>query len=273
VPGILLLCGLLLAGCASTSADRPPGSAEVLPTGLVGPVAPTPGPGALRYVALGDSYTYGDGVQQADRWTNQLVRILRPDLDLDIVANLSGRSTATQDLIQGQLPQLVDLRPEFVTVQVGVNDVIGEDPSPEMYSANIGTILDAVLAQGVPADRIVVVTTPDYTLTPMGATLYGPPELMSPLIREFNGLLTTAAAERGIAVVDISPISDRVSVDSSLVASDGLHPSGKQYAGWADLVAERIRQLFAAAQASSPASPESATKERPAGGPAGSVSP
>ena len=53
----------------------------------------------------GDSYTFGDGVQQSDRWPNQLVRILRPDLDLDIVANLSGRSTATQDLIEDQLPR------------------------------------------------------------------------------------------------------------------------------------------------------------------------
>ena len=86
----------LLAGCTSTGSNGPDGSAQPLPTGLVGPVAPTVGPGALRYVALGDSYTFGDGVKQSDRWPNQLVRILRPDLDLDIVANLSGRSTATQ---------------------------------------------------------------------------------------------------------------------------------------------------------------------------------
>ena len=86
-------------------------------------MAPTPGPGALRYVALGDSYTFGDGVQQADRWPNQLVRILRPDLDIDIAANLSGRSTATQRPHQDQLPQLVELRPQFVSVQVGANDV------------------------------------------------------------------------------------------------------------------------------------------------------
>ncbi len=242
--GIVMLVPLL-AGCAVTAPDETSESPEALPTGLVGPVAPTVGPGALRYVVLGDSYSFGDGVKQSDRWPNQLVRILRPDLDLDIVANLAGRSSASRQVIQDQLPQLVELEPQFVSVQVGVNDVILRTPA-ETYSANMAHILDTVLTL-VDADRVVVVTTPDYTLMPDG-DIYGEPEVKSARIREFNDLLRAAAEARGIAVVDISPISDRVQQDPSLVAVpvDGrdLHPSGKQYAGWADLVAEAVRPLF-----------------------------
>jgi len=276
VLGVLLL-SVLFVGCAGTSPDDPPGSAEALPTGLVGPVAPTVGPGALRYVAIGDGYTYGDGVQQADRWPNQLARILRPDLDIEVAANLSGRSTATQQIISDQLPQLMQLRPQFVSVQVGANDAIFGPTPPDTYAANVAKILDAVL-ELVPADRVVAVTTPDFTLIPYYAILYeGTP--VRARIQRFNQSLREAAAARGIAVVDISPISERVPDDPSLVASDGKHPSGKQYAGWADLVAERVRPLFATA----PASPEASeqpivsasqrTSVSPTGVPAASVSP
>ena len=107
----------------------------------------------------------------------------------------------------------------------------------------------------------MVVTTPDYTLTPTGAALYGEPEVKSAMIREFNGCCTAAAAARGIAVVDVSPISDRVAELPSLVADDGVHPSGKQYAGWADLVAERVRRLFRRCTAAS----DIAWQDRPIG--------
>jgi lysophospholipase L1-like esterase len=276
VLGLLLLLILLLGGCTSTAGDGPPDPLEVLPSGLVGPVAPTPGPGALRYVALGDSYTYGVGVQQADRWPNQLARILRPDLDIELAANLSGRSTATQQLISDQLPQLMERRPQFVSVQVGANDAIFDTP-PDAYAANMAKILDSVLGL-VPADRAVVVTTPDFTLIPENMVQYeGTP--IRARIQRFNQLLRDAAAARGIAVVDISPISERVPDDPSLVASDGKHPSGKQYAGWADLIAERVRRLFAPPPGSPGGSQSPSMEDRqeetasPSGGPTGSVSP
>lgn len=246
---VLLLC--LTAACAGPGRNLGPGTAEPLPTGLVGPIAPTTGPGALRYVALGDSYTYGVGVAQSDRWPNQLVRILRPDLDFQIVANLAGRSTATQQVINDQLPRLEGLRPEFVTIQVGINDIINPSPDPDMYRQNLETIFDAVLALGVPADRIVFVTMPDFTLFPQGDA-YGEPEIKHQRVGEYNEIARQVAAARGITVVDVSPISDRVPLDPGLVASDGFDPSGKQYAAWADLIAEKVLGLFGIHSAGTP---------------------
>ena len=147
---------VLVAACTGGGAGPRPSSAA-LPTGLVGPVAPTVGPEALRYVAIGDSFTFGDGVRQMDRWPNQLVRILRPALDLDLVANLAARSVASKQLIEQQLPKLQQLEPRFVSVQVGGNDAYFATP-PDDYAANMRTILDEVLAV-VPAARVVVVTT------------------------------------------------------------------------------------------------------------------
>lgn len=230
----------LAAACAIGGTEALP-SGAALPTGLVGPVAPTVGPQALRYVALGDSYTFGDGVRQMDRWPNQLVRMLRPEIDLDLVANLSARSVASQDVIDEQLPDLRDLAPGFVSVQVGANDVVF-DTSPTDYEANMRLILDTVLESVAPG-RAIVLTTPDFTLAGEYSTA-DDAEALSARVDELNRLAAQVAAERGVALVDVTPISDRVTFDPGLVASDGDHPSAKQYAGWADLVAITVRGLF-----------------------------
>jgi len=252
-PAISLLLGVslsvgLVAAC-TTGGTGPRPSSGALPTGLVGPVAPTVGPQALRYVALGDTYTFGDGVRQMDRWPNQLVRILRPDIDLDLVANLSARSVASQDVIDEQLPDLDELAPRFVSVQVGANDVVFDTP-PADYEANMRQILDSVL-ESVERDRVVVLTAPDFTLAGEDSTEDGA-EALSVRVAELNRIVARVAAERGVALVDITPIADRVTFDPGLVASDGDHPSAKQYAGWADLVAIAVRRLFRHGPTASP---------------------
>jgi len=194
---------------------------------------------------LGDSYTFGDGVRQRDRWPNQLVHLLRPELDLDLVANLAARSIASRDVVDEQLPGLRELAPQFVSVQVGANDVcLFKADTPALFAENMDQILDTVMAL-VGASRMVVLTIPDFTLVPHPpASCAGDQSEQSGRIRALNAILMQAAHARGIAVVDISPIADRVAVDPSLVTSDGTYPSAKQYAGWADLAALSIRRLF-----------------------------
>ena len=109
-----------------------------------------------------------------------------------------GAAPRPSDLIEDQLPRLVDLRPEFVTVQVGANDVICDTPSrPRSTAPTSAAILDTVLASGVAADRIVVVTTPDFTLTPTGAVAVEEAEVKQRSIREFNALLHEPRRRRG----------------------------------------------------------------------------
>jgi lysophospholipase L1-like esterase len=195
-------------------------------------VEPTPSPMGLRYVAMGDSYTIGTSVSSADSWPSQLVA--RLDGRLELVANLGVNGYSTDDLIAAELPALDDLHPEFVTVQIGVNDVVRGVPQAT-YAANIELILDALLERLAPT-RIVAVATPDYTLTPAGSS-FGNPAQQSAEIARFNDVLRVAAEARGIAFVpDIYEISRQVVSDPSLVASDGLHPSGAQYALWVDAI-------------------------------------
>jgi lysophospholipase L1-like esterase len=193
---------------------------------------PTPSSMGARYVALGDSYTIGTAVSSTDSWPSQLVARLGGRLEL--VANLGVNGYSTDDLIAAELPAVDDLDPEFVTLQIGVNDVVRGVPQAT-YAANIELILDALVGRLAPT-RILALATPDYTLTPAGSA-FGNPAQQSAEIARFNDVLRSAAEARGIAfVADIYEISRRAAADPSLVAGDGLHPSGAQYALWVDAI-------------------------------------
>lgn len=192
----------------------------------------------LRYVALGDSYTIGTSVLAPERWPEQLVRRV-PGLVL--VANLGVNGFTSRDVIDVELPQLPVLQPDFITLLIGVNDVVQGVPEAT-YRHNVEQIIDE-LRRIAGANRIVVVTTPDYTVTPAGAD-YGDPAQHATGIRTNNAIITELATARGIVVINIYDISLGAATDRSLVASDGLHPSGSQYVLWADRIAPAIEALL-----------------------------
>ncbi|MBI2775906.1 MAG: SGNH/GDSL hydrolase family protein [Chloroflexi bacterium] len=196
----------------------------------------------LRYVALGDSYTIGTSVGMDERWPNQLVAALGQESPaLDLVANLGVNGYTSRDVIDAELPQLDAVRPEFATLLIGVNDVVQGVPEAR-YRENLARILDDLVGR-LGAERILVVTTPDYTVTPAGAE-YGDPAARAASIRAFNAALTAIATARGIAVVDIHDLSLRAAADRSLVAGDGLHPSGAQYALWVERILPIVTHLL-----------------------------
>lgn len=193
----------------------------------------------VRYVALGDSYTIGTSVSEGERWPNQLAARI-PDLEL--VGNPAVNGYTSADLIDRELPLLDELRPELVTVLIGVNDVVQGVPDA-VYRANVETILDRLL-ELLPADRVVCVATPDYTRTPRGAD-YGDPARQRDGIVRVNAVLSEECEGRGMSFVpEVYEISQRASDDRDLVADDGLHPSGVQYRLWVDAVEPVVRRLL-----------------------------
>lgn len=251
---VLAGAGALLSGCVAgpeaASPDPRPAAGSGTPSvnpSSVGPSSSAAGPSGsparvLRYVALGDSYTIGTSVTEIERWPNQLESALAGDpVRLDLVANLGVNGFTSADVIAVELPRLADLRPDVVTLLIGVNDVVQGVPEAA-YRERFAQILAALRAR-LPASRIVVVTTPDYTVTPSGAD-YGDPATQRAGIRRVNAIATELARAQGIEVVDIFDISEGAALDRSLVASDGLHPSGRQYGLWVERVAPLIRGLI-----------------------------
>ncbi|MFL5641029.1 MAG: SGNH/GDSL hydrolase family protein [Chloroflexota bacterium] len=196
----------------------------------------------MRYVALGDSYTIGTSVPAADSWPDRLVAALGPDEPrLQLVANLGVNGHTSSDLIRDELPALDALAPAFVSLLIGVNDVVRGVPL-DAYAANVEAILDRLLAR-LPSTSVVTVATPDYTVTPAGAD-YGDPRRQHEGIVAANGAMARLADARGIAFVDIFDLSLGAATDRSLVAPDGLHPSAAQYALWVERIAPVVARLI-----------------------------
>lgn len=200
----------------------------------------------LRYVALGDSYTIGTSVDPALGWPAQLVRRLARAGDshgpFELVANLGVNGCTSAELIRDELPILDRLRPGFVSLLIGVNDVVRGVPAAT-YRTNLRTIFAALLGRVAP-DRIVTVGIPDHTVTPRGAD-FGDSGQQSPEIAVFNAIMARQAADSGVRHVDIFDLSLRAASDRSLVAADGLHPSGAQYGLWVDRIAPVVTSLLA----------------------------
>jgi hypothetical protein len=103
----------------------------------------------------------------------------------------------------------------------------------------VAVILDALLER-LAADRLIAVAIPDYTVTPAGAE-FGDPRQRHAAIVAANAVMAEQTRARGIGWVDIFDVSLRARDDRSLVASDGLHPSGAQYSLWVERIAPVVK--------------------------------
>lgn len=195
-----------------------------------------------RYVALGDSYTIGEGVEEAERWPDRLAGHLRQDaVAIDLVANPSVTGWTTSQLIEHGLPVLEAGRPTFVTLLIGVNDWV-QGVSLADYRERLVLILDRVQATLPDPRRVLLVTIPDFSVTPEGSK-YGKGRDIPRGIAAFNDVLVDEAERRTLPVVDIFPLSQELAAPE-FVAPDGLHPSGAAYVRWARMIHPAARSLF-----------------------------
>lgn len=186
-------------------------------------------------LALGDSYTIGEAVDPTERWPEQLVQLLREDgltvSDPKIIATTGWTTDELQEAIKKEEPS-----EEFslVTLLIGVNNQYRGYPL-EQYRQEFDTLLQQAIGfgQGEPG-RVVVVSIPDYGVTPFAVEKN--PEKIAQELDEYNRISREIAARYGVKWVDITPRSRLAKDDPGLIASDGLHPSGKMYRDWATAV-------------------------------------
>ncbi|MES2678469.1 MAG: SGNH/GDSL hydrolase family protein [Bacteroidota bacterium] len=198
---------------------------------------------SLEYLPLGDSYTICTGAEENDSWPLLLTRHLNENkISTKLLVNPARNGYSTQDLINYELPLLKKLNPGFVTILIGVNDWVRGVPAP-VFKKNLVYILDEV-QKSVPGKKnIILISIPDFGVTPQGKS-YGGGRNISAGISEFNAIIRTEAKNRGLALVDIFGVSKQMEKDVTLVAADGLHPSAKEYAVWEKMIlAESLKLL------------------------------
>lgn len=191
---------------------------------------------SIRYLALGDSYTIGTSVEEAERWPVQLVERLRADsiqVELTIIAH---DGWTTDELWQGIREQSPQPPFDMVSLLIGVNNQYrGYDI--EQYRRQFAMLLsEAVEYAGGNASRVFVVSIPDWGVTPYASEHDRDREQVTREINMFNAVNREETLRAGAHYVDITPVSRQAANDPSLIAEDHLHPSGKMYTMWVDLI-------------------------------------
>lgn len=195
-------------------------------------------PGSKKFLALGDSYTIGQSVTIAERFPNKTVDILR-GLN-DTIAN--PEITAVTGWTSRDLLNALGTGPgndySIVTLLIGVNNQY-QGGSIDQYRSEFTTLLTrAIQYAGNRSNRVFVLSIPDYSVTPFAQNSDTARIAME--IDQFNAVNKQLSLSYGVHYLDITPISREARYDNTLIAADGLHPSGKQYQRWADLLAPMI---------------------------------
>lgn len=197
----------------------------------------------IKILALGDSYTIGEGVKQSERWPMQLVSQLRKgNLKVDTPHIIAVTGWTTTDLMSAIEKSRLEQRYDLVTLLIGVNDQF-QGYSEESYATNFEKLLlKAVGLAGGRHDRVIVISIPDYSVTPFGKR-FDPARIRAEIDR-FNGINKKITSEKGANYVNVKEISRRAAEDPTLLASDGLHPSAKMYAEWVELTVPVARSML-----------------------------
>ncbi len=197
----------------------------------------------INYIALGDSYTIGEGAKPEEAWPNLLVKNLNSEgWNIELLANPSVTGWTTKDLIEKELPVLDHHDYNFVSLLIGVNDWV-QEVSAEDYSTNLDQILERIQKGLEKKENILMVTIPDFGVTPEGPK-YSKGRDISLGIAEFNDIFTSKAKNLNLPIVDIYPTTQKMKDRPELIAKDGLHPSAKEYANWEPLIRGKFIQIF-----------------------------
>ncbi len=215
-------------GRTYTDVETP--AAPVVPTM---PPVPVDTPGVKTYLALGDSYTIGQSVSEAERYPNQLAALLKQDSILIAQPEIIARTGWTTFDLLTRLNSNPPLNNSYdiVTLLIGVNNQY-QRLSQANYREEFKVLLEKAIAYaGKKRTNVIVLSIPDYGVTPFG--MGSNSALISSQVDSFNVINREVTITEGCTYVDITPSSKEALTNPGLVASDGLHPSGSEYRKWA----------------------------------------
>jgi len=193
----------------------------------------------LNYLALGDSYTIGELLPLIENFPYRLVQTLRSKgIDMQAPEIIAKTGWTTDELLSAMEGYRFLEQYELVTLLIGVNNQY-RGRSAEEFSEQFRVLFGKALAYaGGRKDRVVVISIPDWGLTPFAAERDR--VAISGKIDEFNGICRRQAEDNGVQFLDITLGQRQRFDDLSYLTTDLLHPSGKEYAEWVKLLSEKL---------------------------------
>lgn len=201
-------------------------------------------PSDNTYLALGDSYTIGAGVEISARWPVQLASRLNADsIDMDAPDIIAKTGWSTDQLISAIEAESADLDSvyDLVSILIGVNNQFRGNPLSQYRQELPELLATAIQYAGGKKDHVFMLSIPDYGLTPFGQSRN--PELIAEELDIYNAIADSICQAYQIPFYDITEISRQFGLDPDYVAADNLHPSGTMYEAWVEEVYEEVKGI------------------------------
>nr|WP_320153903.1 SGNH/GDSL hydrolase family protein [uncultured Draconibacterium sp.] len=237
----ILFLFLMLAGLACTDKENP----------VIMNVIPEPSDSkendnqdsTFYYLALGDSYTIGESVEEDERFPVQLVERLKAEGFEMQPAKIVARTGWTTDELAAAIEN-ENLKESYnlVTLLIGVNNQYRGRSADDYRGEFRNNLQTAIKYAGNKAQNVIVVSIPDYGVTPFGQSRN--PEQIAKEINEYNAINFQETLQANARYVEITAISREALNDETLVASDGLHPSGEMYRRWVEKILPEAKEIL-----------------------------
>ena len=190
----------------------------------------------FSFLALGDSYTIGEGVNENERWPNQFVEVADENgLDFEKPEIIAETGWKTYDLLNALSQTNFTQKYDYVSLLIGVNNQFNSRSIDE-FEEDLSKLMDKMNSLKKSNGNIIILSIPDWGYTPFGNSYNR--KVISSEINLFNNSLINFANSNGLKYVDVTEISRRALSESNLLASDNLHPSGLMYLEWAKKIYE-----------------------------------
>lgn len=194
-------------------------------------------------LALGDSYTIGESVPAPDNFPNKSVQLLKNSGYNFKAAEIVAKTGWTTDELQNNIRSHIFTPPyDIVTLLIGVNNQYRGRPVDEYKPQFEDLLKQAIQFAGGKAGHVIVLSIPDWGVTPFAAGRDR--DQIAREIDAYNAANKTISETYNVHYIDITPWTREAAHDLTLVASDGLHPSAKEYNRWADKLAGKIKTIF-----------------------------
>jgi lysophospholipase L1-like esterase len=195
----------------------------------------------LRYLALGDSYTIGEGVADGERWP-QLWAAALARIGNDVEApRILAQTGWTTDELAAAMDSAGPLGTwDLVSLLIGVNDQY-RGRGAEEFAANYAKLLRRAIAlAGDRAAHVLALSIPDWGVTPFAKAAGRDRAAVAAQIDAFNAVARAECARQGVAFLDITGLTREAGMDPAMLADDGLHPSGAMYRAWVEKLFDEL---------------------------------
>ncbi|WP_339869469.1 SGNH/GDSL hydrolase family protein [uncultured Algoriphagus sp.] len=207
----------------------------------------TDNPDQLTYLALGDSYTIGEGVSDAFRYPSQLITKLNAETEKSwATPTVIARTGWTVDELDKGInaADIAGKTYDLVTLSIGVNNQYRGYPIAKFETEFEQMLLRAISFAGVNTKHVVVLSIPDWGVTPFAAQSGRDKSKIAEEIDAYNRIKAKICEKHAVTYIDITAQYRSLGAQPDMLAADGLHPSAKMYGLWTEKLFEEVRTVY-----------------------------